>query len=55
MDIKTFGSWVESEVVDFSVFSHIRIMGYFRIGKNLRVSCGVKAPEVARKRKKNYC
>ena len=28
-----FGSREESEVADFFVFSHIWIMGYFRLGK----------------------
>ena len=30
---KIFGSWEESEVAGFFVFAHIRMKGYFRLGK----------------------
>ena len=31
--MKIFGSWVESEVAGFFVFSLIRMMGYIRLGE----------------------
>ncbi len=31
------GSWIESEVVSFFVFSYIRMIGYFWLGKGSRV------------------
>ena len=31
--VRFLGSWVEFKVAGFFVFSHIRIIGYFRLGK----------------------
>ena len=35
-------SWVESEVVSFFLFSHIRIMGYLRLGYERVKECSTE-------------
>ena len=39
-----FESREESEVAGLFVFSHIRMMGYFRLGKGLRMPRRVRVP-----------
>ncbi len=50
---KFFGSREESGVAGLFVFSHLRMMGYFRLCKGYIVPLRVRAPAGARNRRKH--